>query len=82
MDPHNAAQVDRRLLSPTSVLLLQVFTVMLNFAVVSVTAVGASLVSLTSAAAPVGQSESGSLVIFGLGLLVLSVAARRAGERS
>jgi hypothetical protein len=50
---------------------------MLNFAVVSVSAVGASLVSLTSVAAPSGQSESGSLVIFGLGLLVLSATVRR-----
>jgi hypothetical protein len=53
---------------------------MLNFAVVSVTAVGASLVSLTNAATPSGQSESGSLLIFGLGLLVLSVAARRSRD--
>jgi len=50
---------------------------MLNFAFVSVTAVGASLVSLTSAASPSGQSEPRSLVIFGLGLLVLAVVARR-----
>jgi MYXO-CTERM domain-containing protein len=52
---------------------------MLNFAVVSVTAVGASIFSLTSAA-PSAHSESGSLVIFGLGLLVLAAAARRSRD--
>jgi hypothetical protein len=55
-------------------------TIMLNFAVVSVTAVGASLVSLTSVASPSGQSEPGSLVVFGLGLLALAVLARRARD--
>jgi hypothetical protein len=54
----------------------------LNLAVTSTLIAGASLVTMTTGAsnllAPSSHSESGSLVIFGLGLLAVSLVARRA----
>jgi hypothetical protein len=59
---------------------------MLNLALASVAAMGASLVTFSTDAsglvAPVRHSECGSLVIFGLSLLALSFVAKRVATRS
>jgi hypothetical protein len=57
---------------------------MLNLATISAVTVGASLVTLsgTSGLAPVHYSESGSLMMFGVGLLVVSFVIRRTHRQS
>jgi len=59
---------------------------MLKVTFLSIVVTGASLMTLPAKAvhilAPANHSESGSLVIFGLGLLAASVFARRLPVRS
>ena len=58
---------------------------MLNIAMLSAIAIGASVMTISGATtmvAPPGYSESGSLIVFGLGLLAVSLVVKKTSSKS